>query len=133
MYHRQRRQPTRRVPMLGGRCGTHSGKYLPMDRSLYITPSSFDGTQPPHAPKYEWQVRSAKIYEQHLAPSLDHRQAARRAASAVPSSLQVMLASLVRARSARLGDLADHDAKECQELPPPLKHCSDCLHDITAS
>ncbi|OJT13779.1 hypothetical protein TRAPUB_9674 [Trametes pubescens] len=46
--------------------------------------SSFDGAQPPHIPKYDEQVRSAKTCEQQSAPSLDHRwQAARRTAHMV--------------------------------------------------
>ncbi|KAL1937172.1 hypothetical protein VTO73DRAFT_14494 [Trametes versicolor] len=99
-----------RALTLRRRRGTLSGKYS--DHSLYVAPSNFDGVQPGRVPKYVGQVRSAKACVQRTASSLDYCQAAHRAAWAVPSSLQVAPASFVRARSARLGDLADHDAKE---------------------
>ncbi|KAL1937134.1 hypothetical protein VTO73DRAFT_14544 [Trametes versicolor] len=118
-----------RALTLRRRRGTLSGKYS--DHSLYVAPSNFDGVQPGRVSKYAGQVRSAKACVQRTASSLDYCQAAHRAAWAFPSSLQVAPASFVRARSASLGDLADHDANECQGLFPPLKY--DSSYSINSS
>ncbi|KAL1939109.1 hypothetical protein VTO73DRAFT_10369 [Trametes versicolor] len=73
-----------------------------LGRSLHVAPSSFNRAQPECVTKYGGK-------------------AVRREAPPVPSAP----ASFIRAHSSSLGDLAGHDAKECQGLPPHLKHRSD--------
>ncbi|KAL1939103.1 hypothetical protein VTO73DRAFT_10363 [Trametes versicolor] len=105
------------------------GEYV--GRSLYFAPSSFDGAQPGRPLSMEGPGKSVpgdSASDIRHPPSIAVKRRVVRLRPKFPTRRQ---ASSTRNRRA-IGELADHDAKECQGLLPPRKHRSDCYHVIAA-